>query len=152
NPLDIDRIQDAIREGARDCVAETDLPRLLMVIARELRDRDERDVQRRTEANLRQQQKLEAIAHLAGGVAHDFNNLLTAILAYSESMLYQLPPDSPLRLEVSEIKKSGERAAALTQRLLAFGRRRAFKPHVTNLNGLIAGLEQTLHRTLGEHI
>ena len=150
--IDAARVRDAIREGARDCVAPDDLARLLIVVDRERRDRDQRDEQRRAEAQLRQTQKLEAISHLAGGVAHDFNNLLTAILAYSESMLYQLPADSPLRLEVSEIKKSGERASALTQRLLAFGRRRAAKPHVTNLNGLIAGLEQTIRRTLGDHI
>jgi signal transduction histidine kinase/ActR/RegA family two-component response regulator len=152
NALDVDRIRDAIREGARDCVAPGDLARLLIVVDRELRDRDQRDEQRRAEAQLRQTQKLEAISQLAGGVAHDFNNLLTAILAYSESMLYQLPADSPLRIEVAEIKKSGERASALTQRLLAFGRRRTAKPQVTNLNGLIAGLEQTIRRTLGDHI
>jgi len=152
NTLDADRVRDAIREGARDYVAPGDLARLLIVVDRELRDRDQRDEQRRAEAQVRQTQKLEAISQLAGGVAHDFNNLLTAILAYSESMLYQLPADSPLRIEVAEIKKSGERASALTQRLLAFGRRRTAKPHVTNLNGLIAGLEQTIRRTLGDHI
>jgi two-component system, cell cycle sensor histidine kinase and response regulator CckA len=152
NALDSDRCRDAIREGARDCLASTDFDRLRLVVERELHDREVREDQRRAEANLRQAQKLEAVSQLAGGVAHDFNNLLTAILAYSESMLYQLPPESPLRIEVAEIKKSGERAAALTQRLLAFGRRRSFKPHVTNLNGLIAGLEQSVRRTLGEHI
>jgi two-component system cell cycle sensor histidine kinase/response regulator CckA len=145
-------LREAIREGARDFVSRDDLPRLLIAIERELRDRDLRDSQRAADANLQQAQKLDAVAQLAGGVAHDFNNLLTAILAYSDSLLYQLPPDSPLRTELTEIKKSGERASALTQRLLAFGGRRPFKPSVTNVNALIASLEQTLRRMLGEHV
>jgi two-component system cell cycle sensor histidine kinase/response regulator CckA len=151
-PLDLARIREALQDGARDYAAGDDLPRLLTAIGRELRDRADREEQRRTEASLRQTQKLEAIGQLAGGVAHDFNNLLTAILAYSESLLYQLPVESPLRIEVGEIRKSGERAATLTRQLLAFGRRRAFKPHVASLNALVAGLEPTLRRMLGDHV
>jgi len=152
DPVGSTRLIDAMRAGARDYVLKGDMPRLMIAIERELRDQAVRQEQRRAEAQVRQAEKMDAIAQLASGVAHDFNNLLTAILAYSESVFYQLPPQSSLRAEITEIRNAGERASALTRQLLAFGRRKTANARVANLNVIAAGLEQTLHHTMGEHV
>jgi PAS domain S-box-containing protein len=75
-----------------------------------------RDVTHRKhlEEQLMQAQKMEAIGHLAGGVAHDFNNLLTAVTGYSDLVLRRLGSDSPVRQEVEQIKRAGQRATTLT--------------------------------------
>jgi signal transduction histidine kinase len=143
---------EVMREGAHDYVMKDNMTRLTAAVERELHDYASRQEHRQIAAQLRQSQKMEAIGQLAGGVAHDFNNLLTAILAYSESLLHQLPMGSPLRGEVSEIKKAGERASTLTRQLLAFGRRQVLKPQVVDLNGVVTNVEQLLRRVIGDHI
>jgi len=85
---------------------------------------------------------MEAIGNLAGGVAHDFNNLLTVIASYSDLVLEQESIDDGLRANIMEIQKAGERAAALTNRLLALGRRQVFQLTVLNLNHVISDLEK----------
>ena len=104
------------------------------------------------EEQLRQSQKMEAIGRLAGGIAHDFNNLLTTVLGYSDMALHQLPPEDPIRSEIEEIRKAGERAANLTRQLLAFGRKQVFEPKLIDLNALIAESSRMLARLIGEHI
>ncbi len=104
------------------------------------------------EEQLRQSQKMEAIGQLAGGIAHDFNNLLTTVLGYSNMALNQLSPHEPLREEIEEIQKAGERAANLTRQLLAFSRKQLFEPRLLDVNGLIAEATRMLSRLIGEHI
>jgi two-component system, cell cycle sensor histidine kinase and response regulator CckA len=104
------------------------------------------------EEQLRGAQKMEAIGRLAGGVAHDFNNLLTAITGYSELVTAQLEESSPLRADIAEILRAGERAAALTRQLLAFSRRQMLHPEILDLNTVISNLEKMLRRLIGEHI
>ena len=108
--------------------------------------------QRRLEEQYRQAQKLESIGRLAGGVAHDFNNLLTAINGYAELVLTDLPDDSEFRGPLEEICKAGQRAASLTQQLLAFSRKQLLQPVVLNLNAIVADAEKLLKRLIGEDI
>lgn len=106
----------------------------------------------KSEEELRQTQKMEAIGRLAGGVAHDFNNLLTAILGYSDMALDTLDVSGSAYADVEEIKKAGQRASSLTQQLLAFSRKQILQPQVLNLNLLVADMNRMLHRLIGEHI
>jgi len=101
---------------------------------------------------LRQAQKMEAIGRLAAGVAHDFNNLLTAITGYSELLQHRLGAEHAAREEVGEILAAADRAAELTKQLLTFSRRRAAHPRVLALEQVVGGIEQMLHRTIGENI
>jgi PAS domain S-box-containing protein len=104
------------------------------------------------EAQLLQAQKMEAVGRLAGGVAHDFNNLLMAIMGYSELIRTSLVEGDPLYKYSEDILKATERAASLTQQLLAFSRRQVTQPQVLNLNRVAADLEKMLRRLIGEHI
>jgi signal transduction histidine kinase/integral membrane sensor domain MASE1/CheY-like chemotaxis protein len=104
------------------------------------------------ELQFQQAQKLEAVGLLAGGIAHDFNNLLTAIGGCTEIVLWNLADGDPDRLELMEVRKAVDRAAALTRRLLAFGRQQTLQPQVLDLNALVLGTETLLRRTIGEHI
>jgi PAS domain S-box-containing protein len=104
------------------------------------------------EEQLRQAQKMESIGTLAGGIAHDFNNLMTAVTGYSDLALRSFQGDDSLRSKIEEIKKAGERAAALTRQLLAFSRKQMLQPRVLDLNTVVTGMAQMLPRLIGEHI
>jgi two-component system, cell cycle sensor histidine kinase and response regulator CckA len=95
---------------------------------------------------------MEGIGQLAGGIAHDFNNLLTTVLGYSDMALSQLSAHDPIREDIDEIRKAGQRASNLTRQLLAFSRKQVFEPRVLDLNALIAESSRMLARLIGEHI
>jgi two-component system cell cycle sensor histidine kinase/response regulator CckA len=113
-----------------------------------------RDVTERKhlEEQLRQSQKMEAVGRLAGGIAHDFNNLLTAILGGAALLRRHCGPEDASVRHIDEIRKAGERAAALTAQLLAFSRKQMLVPRVLDLNALVANLGDMLRRLIGEHI
>ncbi|MBM4132523.1 MAG: PAS domain S-box protein [Nitrospira sp.] len=104
------------------------------------------------EEQLRQSQKMDSIGRLAGGIAHDFNNLLTVINGYSQILLSQLDATDERRGKAEEIKKAGDRAAALTRQLLAFSRKQVLAAKVLDLNTLVAGMNSMLRRVIGEDI
>ncbi len=96
-------------------------------------------------------QKLEAVGRLAAGLAHDFNNLLTAIIGYSDALKGTLADPQQVRC-AEQINLAGERAAALTDQLLALSRRQRLQPVELDLNALIASLEDMMGQLLGADI
>ena len=116
-------------------------------VATEVRERS------RTEDALRQAQKMEAVGQLTGGIAHDFNNLLTGIVGSLDLMQRRhARGEQDLDRYINAAVTSAQRAAALTQRLLAFSRRQTLHLKPVDVNQLVASLEDLLHRTTGENI
>ena len=114
-----------------------------------IRDLTERN---RTEEQLRQSQKMEAVGQLTGGIAHDFNNILMVIMANTDALLENRKLSRPTQRRVERIRNSTGRAADLTRQLLAFSRKQALQPKPTNLNELVAATGKLLRRTLDENI
>ena len=104
------------------------------------------------EAQFEQSQKMEAIGRLAGGVAHDFNNLLTVISGYTSLLLRDAEKDSRPGKALAEIAAASQRAAALTQQLLAFGRRQVLQPRPLRLTTVVAEVEKMMRRLIGEDV
>ncbi|MBW6505058.1 PAS domain S-box protein [bacterium] len=125
---------------------------ILMDVTERKAAEEARDRQAIVGEQLRQSQKMDAVRRLAGGVAHDFNNLLTSISGHSDLLLHRLPEYSTLRRDVEEIRKAGDRAAALTRQLLAFSRRQILQPEVLDLNEAVTNMGETLRRLVGEDI
>ncbi len=107
---------------------------------------------KRLEDQVRRAQKMEAIGTLAGGVAHDFNNLLSVVLTYTGLLLDGLTDGDPVKADLEEVKKAGERAADLTRQLLAFSRQQMLQPRVLDLNQIVMGMDRMLRRLLGADI
>ncbi|HEY6097510.1 MAG TPA: PAS domain S-box protein, partial [Candidatus Deferrimicrobium sp.] len=104
------------------------------------------------QGQLVQAMKMEAVGRLAGGVAHDFNNILTAIIGNVSLAHMKLHPSDPAAGMLAEANKAAERAATLTQQLLAFSRKQIIEPKVLSLNDLIADLKAMLVRLIREDI
>lgn len=125
----------------------------IVIVSRDITDRKiAEELLRRRDEQLRQSQKMEAVGRLSGGIAHDFNNLLGVIIGYSESIEYRLSPNDPLRKSAEEIRKAGERAASLTNQLLAFSRKQILQPQILDLNALVTDMGKMLKRLIGKHI
>jgi len=117
-------------------------------------EREQAEALTRTEEALRQSQKMEAVGQLTGGLAHDFNNLLAGISGSLELMQARIGQGrlGDLDRYMTVAQGATKRAAALTHRLLAFSRRQTLTPKPTNVNGLIAGMEELIRRTIGPQV
>lgn len=107
---------------------------------------------KRLEEQLLHAQKMEAVGTLAGGIAHDFNNILTAIMGYSSILKIKMPKGDPLLTNVIHIQAAAERAAGLTRSLLAFSRKQQIDTKVVDLNTVVNGIRNMLHRLIREDI
>ncbi len=130
---------------------------VLVVSRRTQRLYAETDQRLAAEAALRQAQRLEAVGHLTGGVAHDFNNLLTIILGNLGAAKSQLgqwsdAAHAQVSRRVDSALHGATRASTLTKRLLAFARQTPLRPAAIDVNRLLAGLSDFLHRALGEDV
>ncbi len=114
-----------------------------------LRETTER---RRVEDALRQSQKMEAVGQLTGGIAHDFNNMLTVIAGNLELLEGKLGDEPRLLRLVSSAALAASRAEKLTQQLLTFSRRQQLHSQAIDFNQIVIGMDDLLHRTVGEHI
>ena len=108
--------------------------------------------QRTLEAQLGQSQRLEAVGQMTGGIAHDFNNLLMVILGNARLLEGRLDGDESLRGMVELIRRAADRGGKLINRLLAFSRQQALDIRPADVNELVAGVEELIQKTLGEHI
>jgi two-component system, cell cycle sensor histidine kinase and response regulator CckA len=99
-----------------------------------------------------QSQKMEAIGRLAGGIAHDFNNLLTVVQGYTDVILGEIATSHPHRPALEQVKRAGERAAALTRQLLLFTRRQVVEARVVDLNAIVREMDRMLRRLIGEDL
>ena len=116
------------------------------MVGRDMTDMD------RTEAQLHEAQKMEAVGRLTGGVAHDFNNILMVIMANIDELAddARLPPD--LGKRIKRIANATQRASDLTRQLLAFARRQALRPEWTDVNELVSATTGLMRRALGEAV
>ncbi len=107
---------------------------------------------RQLEEQLRQAQKMEAIGTLAGGVAHDFNNILTAIIGYGGLLKIKAGDNQEVMHYLTPILSSADKAVQLTQSLLAFSRRQIIDLKPVDINEIVEGLSELLHRVIGEDV
>jgi len=138
-----------------DVTARREAETKLRELNETLEQRVAEEIDRRAQAEeaLRQAQKMETLGQLTGGVAHDFNNLLQIVRGNLEILSRNLPEDAErLRRATDNALRGTDRAAILTQRLLAFSRRQPLAPKPLDLNKLVANMSDLLHRTLGETI
>ncbi len=145
------------REGERDKAID-ELRRLSeslekIVSARTHELVDEMGKREQAEDALRQVQKMEAIGQLTGGIAHDFNNMLAVVLGNIDLAKRRLAKGvTNIDQYLTGAQEGGKRAAALTQRLLAFARQQPLAPEPVDANKLVGGMSELLHRTLGEPV
>jgi PAS domain S-box-containing protein len=107
---------------------------------------------KKLESQLLQAHKMEAVGQLAGGIAHDFNNILTAIIGYATIMQMKMMKDDPLTKNLDSILASAQRAATLTQNLLAFSRKQVMQLQPVDMNKIVKNVYNLLSRIIGEDV
>jgi two-component system, cell cycle sensor histidine kinase and response regulator CckA len=112
----------------------------------------ETTAQRELEAKFIQQQKMDSIGQLAGGMAHDFNNVLSAIMMATDFLLNAHKPTDPSFGDIMQIKQNANRAASLVRHLLAFSRKQTLHPQVLDVGEVLSDFSILLRRLLGEKV
>ena len=137
-----DELDELVKERTRD------LELALNQLRSEVAERE------RAEDQLRQAQKMEAVGQLTGGIAHDFNNMLTGVIGSLDIIRRRIESGRLDDLDrfMNAASSSAQRAAQLTQRLLAFSRRQSLDPRPIDVNLLVRSLEDLILRTIGENI
>jgi signal transduction histidine kinase len=131
--LEDDAIQ-AMREGACDFIMKDRLARLAPAVERELREAANRREQRKLEERVRQDQRMESLGVLAGGVAHDFNNLLVGIMGNTSLALDILPDTHKVKPLLDDVMLASQKAADLTRQMLAYAGQSRFVSEPTDLS------------------
>ncbi|MBA4418962.1 MAG: hypothetical protein C0392_13805, partial [Syntrophus sp. (in: bacteria)] len=149
------------RNGDRVWIAWTNKPvfdshnriKEILCIGNDITQRKEAEEERRhLKTQLLQSQKMEAIGTLAGGIAHDFNNILTTIIGFSSLLQMDLDKEDPKRIYIEQVLTASEKAANLTQGLLAFSRKQVVELKPRKVKELIRGIEKLLKRLLTEDV
>jgi two-component system cell cycle sensor histidine kinase/response regulator CckA len=120
----------------------TSSEKLYTVILRDI------SVRKRTEEQLRQSQKMEAVGQLAGGIAHEFNNYLAIIMGYTELLERETVGNDGLRMSLAEIRDASQKVASLTRQLLAFSRKQVIEPREVDLNSTVWETHKLLRRLI----
>lgn len=147
-----ERAVEALHAGATDYVLKTKPKRLVPAIQRALKEVKQAKEKNNFERQFLQLQKMECIGRLTAGIAHDFNNMLSVILGVAELVLADLKPGDPIRTDLEEILKAGQRAASLTRQLLMFSRQHVQELRVMELNELLVNMDKMLHHVLEENV
>ncbi|GEJ57937.1 ATP-binding response regulator [Anaeromyxobacter diazotrophicus] len=134
--------------------ARADVERRLVAESARLAAQAEHELtqRKRAEAQFLEAQRLEGIGRLAGGIAHDFNNILSVVLSCASFALDAVREGEPLREELLEIQRAGQRAAALTRQLLAFSRKQVLEPENLDVNLVLQEMNGMLRRIIGEDV
>jgi signal transduction histidine kinase/CheY-like chemotaxis protein len=155
---EIGRLGEALVHSSRLLTArESELRKLNEELDQRVRERTaalerETEERQRSESQLLQAQKMDAIGRLAGGIAHDFNNALTIILGYGQLLLSRFDRSSREASEIGEMLQAAEHSAALTRQLLSFSRAQGGVPGVIDVNRVVAGAQSLLARLIGEDV
>lgn len=143
--LELKRREDLLARHQREL--ESEVAQRTSALVSEMRRREE------VETLLRQMQKIEAVGQLTGGIAHDFNNMLAIIIGSLRLMQRRIEKgDTNVQRFIDSARDGAERAAALTQRLLAFSRQQPLSPEPIDANKLLAGMSDMLRRTITEDV
>lgn len=125
----------------------------VLVIATDITERKRAEEQRRTlEAQVQHAQKLESLGVLAGGIAHDFNNLLTGILGSASLAIMKVPEDSPAKEQLNRILTAAEKAAELTNQMLAYAGKGRFMMGPLDLNQLLHEVVPLVRTSIAKEI
>lgn len=149
----------ALKAGADDFLAKSNLGRLGPAVARALREKQGREDRKRAEAalreseeQLRQAQRMESVGRLAGGIAHDFNNILSVVSGYANLLQMKLARNGISHRELGEIEKAVIRATSLVKQLLTFSRRQVVQRQLLDMGRVLQDCLSILRMMLGEDI